>query len=157
MGDNATVRMDEDDYPQPDVTLMIDTPPGSKSLLGSSYIGADGYLRGAPELVAEVAASSASYDLSEKKETCRRNGVPEYVVWQIYNRRVDWFRLEADQYVALAPDENWIIRSRVFPGLWLDVRALLNGEMAKVLAVLQQGLASPDHAAFVEKLQRAKS
>ncbi len=157
MGDNATVRMDENEYPQPDVTLIIDTPPGSESPLGSSYIGADGYLRGAPELVAEVAASSASYDLNEKKETYRRNGVLEYIVWQIYDRRIDWLRLEDEQYVSLSPDEDGIIRSRVFPGLWLDVAALLSGEMAKVLAVLQQGLASPEHSDFVERLSEAKT
>lgn len=156
MGDNATVRMDENEYPQPDVTLMIDTPPGSESLLGSSYIGADGYLRGAPELVAEVAASSASYDLSEKKEAYRRNGVQEYIVWQIYDWRVDWFGLEANQYAPLSPDENGIIRSRVVPGLWLDVTALLENDMAKVLSVLQQGLASPEHGEFIKRLGTAK-
>ncbi|MCI0391221.1 MAG: Uma2 family endonuclease [Acidobacteria bacterium] len=150
-GDNATVRMDEEEYPQPDVTLIIDAP------LGSSYIGADGYLRGAPELVAEVAASSASYDLNEKKETYRRHGAQEYIVWQVYDRRIDWFRLEAGQYIPLSPDEDGVIRSRVFPGLWLDVEALLKDDMAKVLAILQQGLASVEHIKFVEQLSSTKS
>lgn len=150
MGDNATVRMDEDEYPQPDVTLIIDTPAGS------SYIGDDGYLRGAPELVAEVAASSASYDLNEKKETYRRNGVQEYIVWSIYDQQLKWLRLEAGQYVPLTLDSDEIIRSRVFPGLWLDVEALLKGDMAKVLAVLQQGLASSEHCDFVKRLSEAK-
>lgn len=157
IGDNATMKLaDRHNQPQPDVLLMIDTPPGSESPLGSAHIDADGYLEGAPELVAEIAASSVSFDLSEKKETYRRNGVQEYIVWQIYDRRIDWLSLEAGQYISLNPDENGVIRSRVFPGLRLDVEALLKGEMAKVLAVLQQGLASSEHDDFVKRLSEAK-
>jgi hypothetical protein len=47
-----------------------------------------------------------------------------------------------------------VIKSRIFPGLWLDMAALLTGEMAKVLTVLQQGLNSTEHQAFVERLSR---
>ncbi len=130
--------------------LMIDAP------FGSSYIGDDGYLRGAPELVAEVAASRASYDLNEKKETYRRNGAQEYIVWQVYDRRIDWLRLEGGQYEPLSPDEDGVIRSRVFPGLWLDVEALLKDDMTKVLAVLQQGLNSSEHGDFVKQLAEVK-
>ncbi|MGH9846558.1 MAG: Uma2 family endonuclease, partial [Blastocatellia bacterium] len=155
MGDNATIRLDGDEVPQPDVLLMIDTPSGSESPIGSATIRADGYLAGAPELVAEVSASTLSYDLREKKETYRLNGVQEYIVWSIYDRKLDWFCLEAGDYVPLHPDSDGIIRSRVFPGLWLDVAALLRGEMAKVLATLQNGLGSPEHGVFVERLQGA--
>jgi Uma2 family endonuclease len=130
--------------------LIIDAPAGS------SYIGTDGYLRGAPELVAEVAASSASYDLNEKKETYRRNGVQEYIVWSVYDHQLQWLRLEAGQYVPMTPDEDGVIRSRVFPDLWLDVEALLKGDMAQVLATLQQGLASSEHADFVKQLSEGK-
>ena len=108
-------------------------------------------------MIVEVAASSTPFDLNEKKEAYRRNGVREYIVWQTEHRRVDWFSLEAGQYVALPPDVDGIMRSRVFPGLWLNVTALLGGGMAEVLAVLQQGLGAPEHAAFVERLQRARS
>lgn len=73
-------------------------------------------------------------------------------MWRIYDRRIDWFRLEDGQYAPLDPDEDGIIRSRVFPGLWLDVDALLKDDMAKVLSALQQGLASSEHTDFVKQL-----
>jgi Uma2 family endonuclease len=95
---------------------------------------------------------NSSYDLREKKEAYRRNGVREYIVWAVYDRQLRWFRLEAGQYVSLNPDEDGVIRSRTFPGLWLDVEALLKDDMAKVLAVLQQGLASSEHKDFVDRL-----
>jgi len=155
MGDNATIRLDGDEVPQPDVLLMIDTPTGSESPIGSATIRADGYLAGGPELVAEVSASSASYDLREKKETYRLNGVQEYIVWSVYDQKLSWFRLEAGEYALLNPDDDGIIRSRVFPGLWLDVGALLKDDMAAVLTVLQQGLASEEHTAFVQRLTTA--
>ena len=150
--DNSSTRLDISNEPQPDAQLRID-----ESLGGQSYISDDDYVEGAPELVVEVAASSAPFDLNEKKETYRRNGVREYIVWQIYDRRIDWFGLEDEQYTTLDPDEDGIIRSGVFPGLWLDVAALLNGDMAKVLAALEKGLGTPEHVAFAEQLQRAKS
>jgi len=150
--DNSSTRLDLNNEPQPDAQLRID-----ESLGGQSYISNDDYVEGAPELVVEVASSSALHDLSEKKETYRRNGVREYIVWRIPDQRVDWFSLEEEPYAPLAPDEDGIIRSHVFPGLWLDASALLSGEIAKVLAALQKGLESPEHAAFVERLQRAKS
>jgi hypothetical protein len=65
---------------------------------------------------------------------------------------VDWWALEAGAYVPLPPTSEGIIASRVFPGLWLDVAALLDDRMAHVLATVQQGLASAEHAAFVTRL-----
>jgi Uma2 family endonuclease len=103
-------------------------------------------------LVAEIVASSASYDLHDKKEAYRRNGVQEYLVWQVFERKVDWYRLQDGEYELLQPDQDGVVKSQVFPGLWLAVPALLAGEMATVLAVLQTGLSSPDHAEFVEAL-----
>lgn len=144
---NATVQMDEINEPQPDVLLIIEEHFG-----GQAIINADDYLEGAPELAIEVAASSATYDLRDKKEAYRRNGVREYIVWSVYDQQLQWFRLEAGQYVPLTPDDDGIIRSRVFPGLWLDVEALLKDDMARVLAVLQQGLATSEHADFVKRL-----
>ena len=149
LGDNATVRLDLDNEPQPDVLLLIDEKLG-----GQAKISEDDYIEGAPELVAEVAASSASNDLYDKKRAYRRNGVQEYIVWQILENKVDWFSLQNDEYVTLEADANGVIKSRIFPGLWLDMTALLTGEMTKVLAVLQQGLNSTEHQAFVERLSR---
>ncbi|MGI2904102.1 Uma2 family endonuclease [Tolypothrix sp. VBCCA 56010] len=149
LGDNATVRLDLDNEPQPDVLLLIDEKLG-----GQAKISEDDYIEGAPELVAEVAASSASNDLYDKKRAYRRNGVQEYIVWQILENKVDWFSLQNDEYVTLEADANGVIKSRTFPGLWLDMTALLTGEMTKVLAVLQEGLNSSEHQAFVERLSR---
>lgn len=145
--DNATVRLDLDNEPQPDALLRIDAAAG-----GQSRLSADDYVEGAPELVVEVAASSASYDLHAKKNVYRRNSVLEYVVWLVLDDAVDWFVLEDGEYGRLAPDAAGVVESPRFPGLRLAVRALLAGEVAAVLAELQRGLESPAHAAFSAEL-----
>ncbi|MBS3933257.1 MAG: Uma2 family endonuclease [Truepera sp.] len=148
VGDNATVRLDLDNEAQPDALLRL-------ARGGKSHLGNDDYLEGAPELIAEIAASSASYDLHDKLKVYRRNGVQEYLVWQRYEKRLDWFQLRDTGYLSLAPDEAGVLHSQVFPGLRLVVAALLAGNVAQVLAVLQQGLDSAEHKAFVDRLARA--
>ncbi|MBD2483771.1 Uma2 family endonuclease [Planktothrix sp. FACHB-1365] len=143
--DNATVRLDADNEPQPDALLRIEQG-------GQSTISEDDYVEGAPELIVEIAASTASIDLHQKLNVYRRNGVQEYLVWRIYDSELDWFRLNAGEYIKLEPDSNGIIYSQVFPGLWLDKAALLAGNLAKVLEGLQQGLASQAHQDFVQQL-----
>jgi Uma2 family endonuclease len=113
----------------------------------------DGYVVGAPELLVEVSASSASIDRNTKLRVYRRNSVREYLIWRVLDRAVDWFVLRQGQYDQLAPQADGSLRSEVFPGLWLDVEALLRWDMAQVLRVLGQGLASAEHAAFVAELQ----
>ncbi len=147
LADNATVRLDIDNEPQPDALLRLEPEVG-----GNSRISEDDYLEGAPELIVEIAASSASYDLNDKLNAYRRNGVKEYIVWQIYENRLNWFSLEEGKYVNLQPNVTGVIRSHLFPGLWLSVTALLEGNSAEVLAVLQQGLQTPEHQAFVKRL-----
>ncbi|MBW4657256.1 MAG: Uma2 family endonuclease [Drouetiella hepatica Uher 2000/2452] len=144
LGIEPTVRLDLENEPQPDAVLLV---PGRQA-----RVGEDDYIEGAPELVVEVAASSVAIDLHDKKRAYRRSGVREYIVWRTLDHQVDWFVLQADEYVAQLPDEQGIIRSNVFPGLWLAVSALLSAEMAIVLSVLQQGLDSPEHHAFVQQL-----
>lgn len=134
-GDNVTLRLDADNEPQPDAALWIEEASG-----GRSYISEDDYLQGSPELIVEVSSSSASYDLREKLNVYRRNGVQEYIVWRVYDEEIDWFSLQNEQYVSLQPDENGIIESRVFPGLRLNVAAMLSGDLAKVLADLQASI-----------------
>ena len=151
LGDNPTIRLDRDNEPQPDAVLLIEESAG-----GQARLSPDDYVEGAPELVAEVAASSASIDLGDKKRAYRRNGVQEYIVWQVFDRKIDWFRLGDDDYVSLSMDEQGIIRSEVFPGLWLDPSALLNGDMQQVLAVLQQGIDSEAHQQFVQQLAQKR-
>ena len=147
--DNATVRLDADNEPQPDALLRIEPEVG-----GNSSISDDDYIEGAPELIVEVAASSASYDLNDKLNAYRRNGVREYIVWQIYENRVDWFILHEGRYIPLIADERSIIRSQVFPGLWLSVNGLRQGNRTEILAVLQEGLQTAEHQAFVERLSQ---
>lgn len=147
LGDNPTVRLDLDNEPQPDAVLLIEEQCG-----GQARLSEDDYVEGAPELVAEIAASSAAIDLGDKKRAYRRNGIKEYIVWQVFEQKLDWFYLQEGEYVPLPIDEHGVIRSRVFPGLWLAVEALLAGDMAQVLMVLQEGLASPEQAAFVQQL-----
>ena len=146
--DNGTVRLDLDNEPQPDALLFIDPACG-----GQARIDAEDYIAGAPELVAEVAASTVSYDLHVKLRVYRRNEVREYIVWRVLDHEVDWFVLRAGQYERLPVDSEGLLRSEVFPGLWLDPAALLRGDLTMVLAVVQRGLASPEHAAFVARLQ----
>lgn len=148
LADNTTIRLDLDNEPQPDALLRLEPEVG-----GRSQISEDDYLEGVPELVVEVAASSASYDLHEKLRAYRRNGVQEHVVWRVYDKQVDWFHLLDGEYVRLTPDADGMIHSRVFPGLRLAVAALLTGDLAAVLAEVQKGIGSPEHSAFVERLQ----
>lgn len=149
LGDNATVRLDLDNEPQPDVLLLIDKPAR-----GQAQISADDYVEGAPELVAEVAASSASIDLYDKKRAYRRNRVQEYIVWQTLENKLDWFCLQNGEYLPLLADKDDVIKSRIFPGLWLAVTSLITGDMTKVLAVLQQELSSKEHVEFVQHLSQ---
>jgi Uma2 family endonuclease len=145
--DNASTRLDLDNEPQPDAVLLIDPASG-----GQARLSPDDDVEDAPELVAEVASNSVSYDLTDKLKVYRRNGVCEYVVWRVLDRQVDWFVLREGDYVRLPLDPSGVYRSEVFPGLWLDPLALVGGDMAAVLAVTQSGLANPEHAAFVARL-----
>jgi Uma2 family endonuclease len=146
-GDNGSIRLDLINMPQPDAFLIIRPERG-----GQVRISEDDYIEGGPELVAEIAASSASYDLGDKQSAYLRNEVREYIVWRVADRAVDWFVLRSGQFERLEPGSDGILRSEVFPGLWLDPAALTSGDSARVLAVLQQGLASPEHAGFIARL-----
>jgi hypothetical protein len=134
VGIEPTVRLDDDNEPQPDAVLFrVD---------GNAKIDGDGYISGAPELIAEIAASTVSYDLHSKKRTYERNGVKEYIVWRTLDNQIDWFILENGKYNKLEPDESGIIRSQEFIGLWLNVNAVLNNDMSSVLKTLQDGLST---------------
>jgi Uma2 family endonuclease len=97
---------------------------------------------GAPELVVEVSASTTSYDLHDKKRAYQRSGVKEYIVWRTFDKAIDWFVLEDGRYIGLETDQQGILRSREFAGLWLNVSALLSGDMQTVLKTLQEGMIS---------------
>lgn len=147
-GIEPTVRLDLDNEPQPDIVLILDEAAGGRARLTET-----GYLEGVPELVVEIAASSAAIDLGSKMQAYRRNGVLEYIVWQAFEHQLSWFQLVEGEYQQLMPDAEGMIRSQVFPGLWLAAEALLSGDMQTVLSAVQAGLAASDHAAFVEQLR----
>lgn len=130
VGDNATVYLDADNEVQPDVCLWRDEPGGPR-------LTEDGYIEGAPQLVVEVAASSASYDLHDKLRAYRRAGVREYVIWRVLDGALDWLRLRDGEYVRVEPDARGIIESEAFPGLRLHVGKLLARDLAGVPAELR--------------------
>ena len=105
-------------------------------------------------MVAEVAASSVSYDLGKKLDAYAANGVCEYLVWRVRDREIDWYANRGGRFEQMLPQADRILRSEVFPGLWLDPAALILGDVNAVLAVVQQGLNSPEHAEFVARLER---
>ena len=148
-GDNTTVRLDWDNEPQPDAFLRIAPQLGGQSRDDGEYVG------GAPELIAEIAVSSESYDLHDKFHAYQRNGVQEYIVWRVREAAIDWFALREGQFKPLPSTDAGQYQSEVFPGLWLDPAALLRGDFSQVAAVLQSGLASPEHANFIAKLHAA--
>jgi hypothetical protein len=148
-GDNATVRLPEANRPQPDALLLILPSHGGQVRIE------DRYVVGAPELVGEVAATNANYDLHDKLDVYRRYGVREYVVWRVFDQQIDWFFLREGQYERLPLSDDGLYRSAGLPGLWLDPAALMRGDMVRVAQVVQQGAASPEHTAFVARLQQA--
>ena len=148
--DNATLRMDLLNEPQPDALLRIDPELG-----GKCAIDADGYLVGAPELIVEIAASSRSYDMNQKKQVYARHGIQEYLVVQMYEKVVSWFSLQDGEYQLLQADPNGILCSEIFPGLWLQPKAIWVNDLGALLKILQQGIDSPQHEQFVALLSKS--
>lgn len=146
--DNSSVRLDLDNMPQPDASLFIKLPG-----IGQSKVDEDGYISGAPELVVEISASSASFDLHDKMNAYRRNGVKEYMVWRVLEEEIDWFVLKGGEFVQLEADDSNSFKSEVFPGLWLDRKAMIQRDLATVLQHLQTGIDSGEHAEFVKRLE----
>ncbi len=149
-GVEGSIRLDARSMPQPDAFLFIAPEHG-----GQARIGEDDYLVGAPELVAEVSASSASYDLRAKSDAYGRGGVREYLVWRTEDREIDWFALRAGGFQRLEIRLDGLYRSEVFPGLWLDPVALIRGDRHAIREASRRGTDTPEHAAFVETLRAA--
>lgn len=147
VSDNATWYM-LDNAPQPDVHLRIRPECGGQSTEERNK------LFGAPELAVEVSFTSTEIDFGPKLALYQRAGVQEYVTIETLNRRLIWRMLVEGSYSTLASDPDGIIRSRVFPGLWLHVDGFWKDDGALLFPTLQAGLNSPEHAEFVAKLQR---
>jgi Uma2 family endonuclease len=150
--DNATAILGDDSEPQPDAALVIEPESG-----GQSSISEDGYATGPPELIVEVASSSEAIDLYAKRRDYEQAGVLEYVVVVLRQRVVRWFVLQDGTYRDMEADARGMFKSRVFPGLRLNAPALLRRDGRQVMATLQHGIETPEHAAFVQQLQARRS
>lgn len=144
-GDNTTILLGDEGEPQPDLFLRVLPECG-----GQSQTSEDDYVVGAPELIAEIALSSRSIDLHRKREDYARYGVGEYLVLCLREHRLRWFDLRKDR--ELEPDDDGICRMAVFPGLWIDGKAVLAKDHGRLLAVLERGLSTPEHEQFIQQL-----
>jgi Uma2 family endonuclease len=148
-GDNTTVILGEVDEPQPDLYLRILPECG-----GQSRTTADDYVDGAPELIAEIAHSSRSIDLHRKRDNYARHGVREYFVLDLRDNRIHCFDLPTGE--ESQPSAEGVYRFHTFPGLWVHGEALLAHDYQRLTATLTAGLASAEHAAFVERLSASR-
>ncbi len=148
--DNATVRLNDANEIQPDLMLLLPTHAG-----GQSKVDQEDYIEGAPELVCEISASTVSIDLHLKLEAYRRNGVREYLVWRTQEAAIDWFVLRDGKYETMEADPDGLLKSTIFPGLWLEPAAVVNSNLPRLIQVLDQGAATPEHSAFINRLVSA--
>lgn len=149
MGRNMTSFIMED-MPQPDLYLRVLEDHGGRSWAKGNY------LCGIPELLVEICWSSEAYDLHVKLELYQAAQIPEYLAILLYEQEIRWHVLTDGKYQPMPPDTEGIYRSRIFPGLWLDGKALLAGNMQRVLGKLQEWLQSPEHQGFVEQLAKVR-
>ena len=147
---NTSVRLDGKNEYQPDVMLWIQS--GSMSRMQT---GVNSVQDGRPELAVEISLSSHAYDLHEKKAVYQRNQVSEYIVWEVMDARIQWFILEKGEYVHSEGRADGVHCSRIFPGLWLHLPALLSGDSKKALRVLNRGIESTAHKDFVKQLAKS--
>ena len=138
--------------PEPDALMFISPDAG-----GRCQIVPGDYLEGAPELVAEISASTIAKDLGRKLQIYEEYGAEEYIVCLTETDEIRWFRLRNGKYQRLVADAQGILRSEVFPGLWLDVPAIIGGDMRRALEVLAHGLATAEHEAFSQRLDRERA
>jgi Uma2 family endonuclease len=149
VGVEPTAILGTESEPQPDNTLRILPEFG-----GQTSSNAKGFVVGAPEFLGEIAHSSVAIDLGRKKDDYERAGVQEYLVVCIEEQELHWFHFPSRRKLKL--DRDGILKSKVFPGLWIDQAAFLAENTLRSIDVLEQGLASREHADFVARLQRAR-
>ena len=147
--DNLSVRLDNENEVQPDICLWLQN--------GAAQLSNAGLLLGAPDLVVEVAASSAAYDLHQKLRVYQRSGVREYLVFAAYEQETHWFHLADGVYQQIVADDKGVLRSRLFPGLWIHPDHVWNNDFAAMQTLLQAGLDSPEHTQFVNPSPPAES
>jgi hypothetical protein len=146
---DATTILDDQAEPQPDLLLRILPEYG-----GRTSDDDEQYLHNGPEFVAQIAHSTLALDLGARREDCERAGVGEYLVVDIPDVSFHWFDFRRG--VQITASRGGAFRSRVFPGLWIDPAALFAGDVARLTEVIQEGIASPAHGRFVQRLERAR-
>ena len=119
--------------------------------------GVSKYVVGAPELDVEIGFTTQAFDLDETFKAYESAGVQESLVILIEEREVRWFRRIEGQFSLVATDPDGLFRSSVFPGLWLDPKALLERDAARLVATVLQGTETPEHAAFVARLAEVRT
>ena len=149
---DTTAILDDENEPQPDCFLIVRPDHG-----GQTHLHPDDYVVGPPELAVEIAASTEAYDLFEKREAYEQTGIQEYLIVIVRSRQVRWLRLDNGRYVEIPADEAGLFRSQVFPGLWLNSKALFSEDTKQLLETLGQGLASSEHKQFVRQLAERKT
>jgi Uma2 family endonuclease len=140
----STILGDADEL-HPDVSVRLRG--------GQCCVGEDDLLHGCPDLVCEIVdRETESHDLIAKRSAYDRHGAREYLAVLVHaGRHISFVRRSAGLVEEEpAPDHLW--RSRAFPGLWLDPVALLAGDLNRLAVVLEQGVATPAHAAFAAEL-----
>ena len=145
VGTNATCKMLRQS-PQPDVHLRLTEDFG-----GNSNVS-EGYITGAPELVAEICVTSMEIDFGPKLALYQRAGVREYITVETLQPRIVWRVLVDGSYREIKPDGMGILRSQCFPGLWLDTVAFWAGDRRRMQKTLNAGLKSAAHREFVKHL-----
>lgn len=148
--DNASIRLNDFNEPQPDGMMFIDPQHGGQVKI------VDGYVEGAPEFAAEISTSSVSYDSGPKFRIYERHGVQEYLIWRVQDKVIEVHALQEGHYRLLPPDTDGVIHSKVFPGLRIDTKALLSGDSSQALKTLHAGLATTEHQRFLKHLQAIK-
>jgi Uma2 family endonuclease len=147
--DNITSVMSESSEPQPDLSLIVLPEAG-----GQTRLTREEYLQGAPELAIEISNTTATVDLNAKMRDYERYGVQEYLVVIMREREVRWFVRRKDRFTPMKPDADGVLKSKLFPGLWLDTAGVFDRTARRLLATLRQGLASAEHAKFAAKLAK---
>jgi Uma2 family endonuclease len=137
--------------PQPDALLRILPEYGGRTQIDRRFV------RGVPELIVEVSHTTRFADLGPKFDDYEHAGVLEYVVRALGPDEVVWFVLREGRFVELALDSEGILRSATFPGLWLKPQALIEGNTRAIRALLDRGMSTPEHKAFLEQLAAARS
>ena len=142
----GTWLMSDDSAPQPDLAFCILSERGGQSSIEGEYSA------GVPELIVEISYTTGARDSGIKQRLYERSGVLEYIIVKPQKRQIVWNELAAGKYREIQPGADGLLRSRVFPGLWLNAEALWNNDHTALSKAIQQGTSTPEHAGFVRKL-----